>query len=278
MVRRRFLNHRLALVGLSLLVAIALAAVLAPSIVPYEPSRTDLRRIEEPPSAQHLLGTDQLGRDVLSRLLFGGRVSLMVGVVAALTTALFGTVLGLLAGFTGGVVDSFIMRVADVVMSFPMLPLAIVAVAILGPGIFNIVLVASVLMWPGLARIARSQCLALREADFVQAARAAGAGGMWIISHHILPNVVSSIIVWTTLNIAQVILLESGLSFLGLGVRIPTPTWGNMLADAQSLRVLKGLPWLWLPPGGMIFVTVMSVNLVGDALRDALDPFLKGRS
>ncbi len=275
---RRFLRHRLAMAGLAFLIGITLAAIFSPQITPHSPSRMNLVRLEEPPSSAYLLGTDQLGRDVLSRLLFGARVSLMVGAVTALITAALGTSLGVFAGFTGGRMDSIIMRAADVFLSFPMLPLAIVAVAIFGPGTFNIVLVASVLMWPGLARIVRGQCLAIREADYVLAAQAAGASGRWIMLRHLLPNVAAPIIVWTTLNVAQVIILESGLSFLGLGVQIPTPTWGNMLTDAQSLRVLEGLPWLWIPPGLMIFATVMSINLVGDGLRDVLDPFLKGRN
>ncbi len=275
---RRFLRHRLAIAGMTFLIGITLAAILAPQIAPYSPSRINLVRLEEGPSSAHLLGTDQMGRDVLSRLLFGARVSLMVGAVTALITAALGTALGVFSGFTGGRLDSIIMRAADVFLSFPMLPLAIVAVAIFGPGTFNIVLVASALMWPGLARIVRGQCLAIREADYVLAAQAAGASERWIMWRHLLPNVAAPIIVWTTLNVAQVIILESGLSFLGLGVQIPTPTWGNMLTDAQSLRVLEGLPWLWLPPGLMIFATVMSINLVGDGLRDVLDPFLKGRN
>jgi peptide/nickel transport system permease protein len=167
------------------------------------------------------------------------------------------------------------MRLCDIFLSFPMLPIAIVIVAMVGPNTSNVIMIAALLSWPGLARIVRGQYLTLREEDFTQAARAVGVGSLRIAFRHLLPNAMAPIIVWATLNVAQVILLEAGLSFLGLGVQIPTATWGNMLTDAQSIRVIESFPWIWIPPGIMILLTVLSINLLGDGLRDALDPSLR---
>ena len=260
--------------GIFLLV-VGIVAIFAPQIAPCDPSKIDYMNMEQGPSVRHLLGTDNIGRDVLSRIIFASRVSLSVGLVTALFSTVLGTTLGALAGYFGGIVDAVIMRLCDIFLSFPMLPIAIVIVAVLGPGTSNVVLIAALLSWPGLARIVRGQYLALREQDYSQAARALGVGPMRITFRHLLPNAMAPVIVWATLNVAQVIILEAALSFLGLGVQIPTATWGNMLTDAQSLRIIEDFPWIWIPPGIMILLTVLSINLFGDGLRDALGPSLK---
>jgi peptide/nickel transport system permease protein len=219
-----------------------------------------------------LLGTDSAGRDVLSRLLYAGRVSLSVGLVAVSIYVSIGIVLGGLAGYYGGWVDSVIMRVADMVLSFPSLIIIIVMVSLLGPSIYNVMLVIGGLGWPPIARLVRGNFLSLRQQEFVVAAQAGGAKHRRIIFRHVLPNALAPVIVAASFGMAQAILLEAGLSFLGLGVQPPTPSWGNMLSDAQSVLVLRNMPWLWLPPGIMIAITVLSVNFIGDGLRDALDP------
>jgi len=271
---RRFRKHKLAVVSAVFLLLLSIAAILAPQIAPCDPYRMDVSNMEQGPSRAHLLGTDQIGRDILSRIIFASRVSLAVGLITAFVSTCIGTALGAISGYFGGLVDNVIMRMADIFMSFPMLPIAIVIVAVVGPSANNVVIIAALLSWPGLARIVRGQFLALREQDYAQAARAIGAGPYRIAFRHLLPNSLAPIVVWATLNVAQVILLEAGLSFLGLGVQIPTATWGNMLMDAQSIRVIEAFPWIWLPPGVMILLTVLSINLLGDGLRDALDPSL----
>jgi peptide/nickel transport system permease protein len=258
--------------GVVLLVCMSLAAIFAPVIAEHDPYTTDLRAYRTAPSADHPLGTDSAGRDVLSRLLHAGRVSLRVGLVAVSIYAVIGIVLGGIAGFYGGWVDSLIMRLADMVLSFPSLIIIIVIVSILGPSIYNVMLVIGGLGWPPIARLVRASFLSLRERDFVTAARASGAGSSRLIFRHILPNALAPVIVAASFGMAQAILLEAGLSFLGLGVQPPTPSWGNMLTDAQSISVLRSMPWLWLPPGAMIALTVLSINFIGDGLRDAFDP------
>jgi peptide/nickel transport system permease protein len=241
-------------------------------IAEHDPYTTDLRAYRSPPSADHPLGTDSAGRDVLSRLLHAGRVSLRVGLVAVSIYTAIGIVLGGIAGFYGGWVDSLIMRLADMVLSFPSLIIIIVIVSILGPSIYNVMMVIGALGWPPIARLVRANFLSLRERDFVVAARASGARNLRLIFRHILPNALAPVIVAASFGMAQAILLEAGLSFLGLGVQPPTPSWGNMLTDAQSISVLRSMPWLWLPPGAMIALTVLSINFIGDGLRDAFDP------
>jgi len=251
---------------------VAVASIAAPLIVRHDPYTTDLRAYRKPPSSEHLLGTDSAGRDVLSRLLYAGRVSLSVGLVAVSIYVSIGIVLGGLAGYYGGWVDSVIMRVADMVLSFPSLIIIIVMVSLLGPSIYNVMLVIGALGWPPIARLVRGNFLSLRQQEFVVAAQAGGAKHRRIIFRHVLPNALAPVIVAASFGMAQAILLEAGLSFLGLGVQPPTPSWGNMLSDAQSVLVLRNMPWLWLPPGIMIAITVLSVNFIGDGLRDALDP------
>lgn len=271
---RRFRRHRMAIVGSLVLLALAAVSIAAPWVAPQDPNATT-PAFEQPPSAQHWLGTDGIGRDVLSRLIWGGRISLTVGLVAVSIAVGIGTLVGSLAGFFGGWVDNVLMRLVDIVLSFPSLVLLIVVASILPPSIYSTMAVIGLLSWPGTARLVRGEFLSLREREFVEAARASGAGRARIIFGHMLPNALAPVVVAATFGVADAILTESALSFLGLGVRPPTPSWGNMLSEALAYRVLVLEPWLWIPPGVMIFLAVVSINLVGDALRDALDPRLK---
>lgn len=272
---RRFLRHRLAVFGAIVIIVLSAIAAAAPLLSPYDPIKdTDFKALRKPPTAQHWLGTDANGRDVFSRLIWGGRVSLMVGLAAALISVSIGTVIGLTSGFFGGRVDFWLMRLTEVVMTIPTLMIIISLVAVLGPSMFNIIGVIGIFGWAGLARLVRGEVLSLREREFVTASRCVGASSSRIMFRHILPNTMAPIIVAGTFAIAGAILSEAGLSFLGLGVQVPTPTWGNMLTNAQSLTVLESMLWLWLPPGLLITLVVLGINFVGDALRDALDPRL----
>ncbi len=269
---RRFRKHRLALLGTGFLVVLVIIAVSAPIIAPYDPAAIDLSSAESPPNPSHLLGTDSNGRDVLSRLMYGSRVSLVVGFVAALLSTVVGLLLGLTAGYFRGTTDAVISRVTEIVLSFPFMIGIIVIVAIVGPGQFAIVLGVGLMMWPTACRIVRGQVLSLREQDFVLAARAVGASDRRIIIRHLVPSVLGPLAVFTTLTVATAILLEASLSFIGLGIRPPQASWGSMMREAQSLYTLESMPWLWLPPGVAIAVTILAVNFVGDGLRDAQDP------
>jgi len=274
--RRRWLHtfarHRLAMAGLVVVAVLALVAILAPLVATHDPTFVDLLAANQGPSQAHWLGTDDIGRDVFSRVVYGSRVSLTVGLVSVSIYVLIGTVLGAISGYLGGGVDSLVQRLTDAVMCFPILSIIIAAVAILGPSIYNVMIVIGLLTWPGICRIVRGQFLSLREQEFIEAARAMGAGNRRIIFRHLLPNAVAPIIVAATFGVAAAILTEAGLSFLGLGVQPPTASWGNMINTAQSAAVLKQMPWVWIPAGLLIAVTVLSINLVGDGLRDALDP------
>ncbi len=284
---RRFVRHRLAVTGAGVLLALVLAAVAAPlveTVLHVNAETVDLFNRFQPPSANHPLGTDELGRDVLARLLYGGRVSLFVGLTAAIAAAAFGTVIGLLAGYHGGRLDALLMRFTDGVIALPLLPLLIVLAALdlgklgLPPGLmaaedlslYRIIVIVALVGWTTVARLVRGSALSLRERPFVEAARAQGAGGLRIMLVHILPNLTSPIIVATTLAAGNVILLESVLSFLGLGIQPPTPSWGNLLTNSQEL--IWSAPALAFYPGLLILLTVISFNFLGDGLRDALDP------
>lgn len=271
----RFLRHRLAVAGLVVLILLSLSAIFAPVVGVHSPFELDLRNRAAPPSAEHWLGTDRSGRDVWSRLIHGGQVSLSVGLIAVSVSTTIGVVVGSISGFFGKTVDMILMRVTDMVMAFPTLIIIIALVAILQPSIYNSMIAIGLLNWPGTARLVRGLFLTLREMEYVQSARCIGASSWRIIFTHILPNTVGPITVAFTFAVGNAILLEAGLSFLGLGVQIPTPSWGNMLRDAQSLSTLEELPWMWIPPGVMIILSVLSVNFVGDGLRDALDPRMK---
>ncbi len=270
---QRFRRHKLAMVGMVILITLALLAVFAPWVAGQDPYAVDLKSYRKPPSAEHILGTDSAGRDVFARLLYGARVSLSVGLVAVSVYTFLGVTLGAISGFYGGWVDGVIMRLADVVMAFPALVLIITIAAVLGPSIYNVMLVIGLLGWPPIARIVRGMFLSLRKREFVVAAHASGVHNRRLISRHLVPNVLAPVIVAATYGMASAILIEAGLSFLGLGVQPPTASWGNMLNAAQSISILEDMPWLWVPPGVMIAITVLSLNFLGDGLRDALDPF-----
>lgn len=269
---RRFSRHRLAVVGLVLLLIIIAAAVFAPLIASHEPNAIDLEAIRQPPSADHLLGTDSSGRDVFARMLFAGRVSLMVGFAASLLSCLIGAVLGAFAGIMGGWVDNVVMRAADVFLSFPALIVLIVLAGILGPSLKTMVIAFGVFSWPTAGRVVRGITLSLREQEFLQASRSFGAGPVWLVGKHVLPAVLGQLVVVATLAVATGILIEASMSFLGLGVQPPTASWGNMLNEAQRITVISSMPWLWIPPGIAVALSVLCVNFVGDGLRDALDP------
>jgi peptide/nickel transport system permease protein len=268
---RRLLQHRGARSSLILLVLLAVLVTVVPMISPYEYDQEDLDLIGEPspPARAHWFGTDELGQDSLMRVLYGGRISLAVGLASALVATLVGTTVGALAGFFGGLIDSLLMRFTDVVLSIPLLPLVLLLSGLFRPGLPLLVMSIGGLTWMGTARVVRSQFLTLRELEFVDAARALGAGSGRLIVRHILPNAAAPIIVSATLAVGSSIMLESALSFLGFGVQPPTPTWGNLLKAASPW--IGAAPWLALPPGLLIFATVLAVNFLGDGLREALE-------
>lgn len=255
-----------------LLCALAGVALLAPLIERYPPGTIELDTGATPPSLAHWFGTDRLGRDVWSRTLHAARVSLAVGIVAAAVAAGIGTCLGCVAGFAGGLVDSAIMRVVDLLMALPAILILLVLVAYVGPGLINLFILLPLLSWMGSCRLMRAQVLSVRERDYVLAARCLGCSTRRILTVHVLSNAFPPVLVSVTLGVGGMILSESGLSFLGLGVQPPTPTWGNMLSEVTSLVVLRELPWTWLPPGLLIVMTILAVNFIGDGLRDAIDP------
>lgn len=269
---RRFCRHRLALVSVVVLLIVVVGAVFARQISGYDPDAIDLYATRAAPSAHHWLGTDSTGRDVLSRVLYAGRVSLGVGLASAGIAVVLGTLLGSIAGLLGGWVDGLVMRLADVFLSFPSLVVIVVIAGILGPSVLTMVIGIGLFQWPVCGRMVRGVTLSLREQEFVQASRATGAGPFWLMTRHIIPAALPPVSVVATLAVAQAIGLEATLSFLGLGVQPPAASWGNMLTAAQSLTVIRSQPWLWLPPGIAVAVTVLAVNFVGDGLRDAVDP------
>jgi len=274
----RFRRHRMALAGFGLVAVFALSAIFVHLVSPYDPERSDLDHRLDAPTWRHPMGTDDLGRDLLTRLLYGGRISLTIGVMAMALAVAVGTAVGAAAGYYGGWLDNLLMRLTDMMLSFPALFVLIllalvlrtVAIPFLRGGVLAIVIVIAVLSWMTVARLVRASFLALREATFVEAGRGLGAGSARLMLRHILPNSLSPIIVAATLRVAGSIVTESGLSFLGFGVQPPVPTWGNMLQAAQDQMTTA--PWTAVYPGLMIFLTVIAINYVGDGLRDALDP------
>lgn len=273
-VWRRFRRHRLAMVGGTVVLLIVLASLIGPLLSPYDPDAV-VGGFSQPPSADHWLGTDQVGRDVLTRLLCATRISLLVGVLATLISTVIGVVLGLISGYFGGWVDMVIMRVTDMIMSFPYILLVLVAAAIFEPGLWNIILILGFVDWPGIARLVRGNVMSLRESNFVKSSIVAGMPRRHILFSEILPNTVAPILVYATSVLALSILDEASLSFIGMGVQPPTASLGNMLNNAQNLTILTERPWLWVPPGVTIILLVIAINLVGDALRDAMDPTAK---
>jgi peptide/nickel transport system permease protein len=276
---KRLIRRRTALFGLGVVVVVLLAAAFAVWLTPFDPLEQDINQRLKAPGWQnaagqmHPLGTDHLGRDILARVLFGARIALVVGLSAVLVSGVLGMMIGLVAGYFGGKMDDFLMRLADIQLAFPFILLAIAVIGVLGPSLRNIIIVIGVSSWVVYARVVRGEVLSIRERDFVQAAIALGSRDGRILIHHILPNAFTPWLVVATLDMARVIVIESALSFLGLGVQPPTPTWGGMLADG---RVYLSTAW-WLAtfPGLAILVTVLGINLLGDGLRDTLDPRLK---
>jgi peptide/nickel transport system permease protein len=267
---RRFMRHRLAVVGLAIISLLTAASILAPVIAPYSFHAIDLDNLFGPPNRQHWLGTNEVGHDVFTRILFAGRVSLTVGFVASLVSVTVGTIVGLAAGYFGGWWDRVLMRIVDMLLAIPTIALMFVLARVLGPGIVSIIIVLALLGWMGTARLVRAEILKLKRLEYVEAARGIGAADGRIIFRHLLPNGLAPVIVSASLQVGAAILAESTISYFGLGIQPPVPSWGNMLQNAQGY--LWTAPWLAIYPGAFIFITVLSYNFLGDGLRDALDP------
>lgn len=269
---RKFIKNKLAVLGVFIILALVLISICAPLFTDYTISETDLFNIKMAPNSEHILGTDELGRDVFTRLIYGGRVSIVVGVASMTVQLVIGVIMGAIAGYFGGIAEKIIMRIIDVIMCFPFFVIAVSVAAVLGPGVKNLIIIIGFLMWPNIARIVRAEILSLKENDYIMSAKAMGLSSFEIIKSHILPNIMSPILVASTLAIANGILTEASLSFLGIGVKLPQPSWGNMLIAAQNIGTLQREWWLWIPAGSLIILMVLSINFVGDGLSDALDP------
>ncbi len=269
----RFVKNKMALAGALIVSTFFIVSILAPWISPFDPNQINLGLVLIPPSWEHPFGTDQLGRDVLSRMIWGTRISLKVGFVATGIAVLIGTILGAVSGFYGRYVDALIMRFTDIMLCFPTFFLILAVIAFLEPSIWNIMIIIGITGWMGITRLVRADFISLKERDFVQAARAIGAGDLRLIFIHILPNALASVLVAATLGVAGAILVESALSFLGIGVQPPTPSWGNILTAGKDNIDIAW--WLSLYPGLAILITTLGYNLLGEGLRDALDPRLK---
>jgi nickel ABC transporter permease subunit NikC len=267
---QKLLGHKLAWLGLSLIAIVVLTALFAPLIAPHDPLAVDLMQKLQPPSAVFPLGTDHLGRCILSRLIYGSRVSLSISLVVIALTTTISLIVGLIAGYVGGKVDSWLMRLCDVFLAFPALILSLAIVGILGAGIGNLIFALAITHWAGYARIVRSRVLSVKESDFIQAAIVSGASSLPIMLRHILPFTIAELAILTSLDISHMILHIAGLSFLGLGIQPPTPEWGAMINDGREY--FRRQPELMLYPGLMIFMTTLAFNIVGDVLRDVLDP------
>jgi ABC-type dipeptide/oligopeptide/nickel transport system permease subunit len=270
--RQRFLGDNRARIGIGIVVIMSLAAILAPLLARQSPITIDLAHLLQRPSAQHWLGTDIQGRDIWSRLVYGARVSLTVGLISQGIALALGVTLGLIAGFYGKWVDEIVMRLADVTLAFPTLLLLIAMVAALQPSEGVVFATIGIVGWAGMARIVRGQVLVVRQLEYIQAIRALGAGDLRIMLQHVLPNVIAPVVIAATLGVAGAIMAEAALSFLGLGVPPPAPSWGSMIADGRDLEQLRRAPWTSVFPGIAIGAAVLGFNLLGDALRDALDP------
>jgi peptide/nickel transport system permease protein len=281
MIWSRFRRHKMAVAGLVVLSLLVFGALAVSWISPYDAERSSMRERRQPPSLEHPMGTDTLGRDMFTRLMYGGRISLTVGLLATVVGVSIGTIVGSIAGYYGGTVDNLLMRLTDLFISLPRIFMLIIMSLLMRSvdipmfqaygGVGGIVFILGILSWTGVARLVRGQFLSLKEKEFVEAARTLGIRNLRIVFRHVLPNTATPIIVAATLLVAQSIISESGLSFLGFGVQPPTPTWGNMLSAAQD-EMRKGNWWMAFFPGLMIFLTVISINYIGDGLRDALDP------
>lgn len=269
---KKMTNNKLAMAGLIVSIIMILASLFAGAIAPYKPSEINLRLITQAPSWQHLMGTDKLGRDVLTQLLYGGRVSIYVGIVGALFGSMLGLVLGCLAGYLGGALDRGLVHLSEIFLTFPNMILVMILVGLIGQGVNNLIFIFVLTGWMTPFRMVRNEFLSLREETYVEVCRAFGISDFSIMFRHILPNALSPLFVSVTIQIASYILQEAGLSFLGLGVPVTIPTWGNVMNAAKSIDVIRNYWWLWLYPGLVISLFVLAVNFTGDGLRDVLDP------
>lgn len=274
-VWRRFRRNRLALMGAGIVLVLCMVAVFAQAVAPYDPVEVNLDIQFDPPSLRHFFGTDLYGRDLFSRVIYGARISLLIGFIPSAVSMIIGTALGVLAAFYGRWVDTLIMRLADVVLAFPSIILAMVVTYTLGASLFTLFIALSVVGWASAARVVRSQALAIKELDFIAASRSVGASDRRIMFRHIIPNCIAPILVLLTLNIPEAIMAEAGLSFLGVGAQPPTPSWGLMVNEAQ--QYVFSAPWASILPGLAILATTLGFNFVGDGLRDAIDPYLKSK-
>jgi len=273
MVASRFFRHRLAMIGLIMVILVGVVTILASQLAPYEPNAFRIKdRFTPPLQPGHILGTDEMGRDMVSRLLYAGRISLVVGMVAMLVTVLIGSAIGSVSGYYGGAVDSVLMRFTDTLLAFPTVFLLLVLAAFIRPSVVSIAVIIGATAWMEVARIVRGLVMSLREQDFITAARCVGVQDVRIIFRHLMPNTISPILVAATMNVAYAVLMESYISYVGYGIQPPAASWGNMLNNAQAY--FDTAPWLAILPGLMITLTVMGFNFVGDGLRDSLDPRL----
>ncbi len=270
---KEIFKNKLAFCGLIILTILIFIAIFSPYITHYKPIEQNIKESLSPPSRRHILGTDDLGRDLFSRIIYGTRVSLAVGFIAVGIAVIIGTILGLIAGYFGGWVDSIIMRIVDIMLCFPTFFLILMVIAFLGPSIVNVMIVIGITSWPSLTRLVRGEILSIREREFILAAKGLGLRDIRILFMHILPNIISPIVITATLGVGSAILVESALSFLGLGVQPPTPSWGNILTIGKDY--ITSAWWLSLFPGLAILITVLAYNMLGEGLRDIIDP--KGR-
>ncbi|MBA7524846.1 Oligopeptide transport system permease protein OppC [subsurface metagenome] len=274
---RRFFNNRLAVLGLIIFTVILLATIFAPIICKYSPLSIDLlNRLQPPLLLDHILGTDKIGRDVFARILYGGRVSIFVGVGSALGAAIIGVLIGSYAGYKGGLIDNIFIRISEIMMSFPSIVLVLLLVSILGQSLWNLIVIFILTGWGSIYRMTRARILSIREEEYILALKAFGLNDIIICYKHMLPNALGPVLVNVTLSTAMFILQEAALSFLGLGVPLNIPTWGNILNVAQDICVLRENWWIWLPVGTVISIFVLSVNFIGDGLRDSIDPMQQG--
>ncbi len=275
LVFRRFKRHRSGMIGLGIVLAMVFIAIFAPFIAPYPYDEQNFSERLQPPSLKHPFGTDPLGRDVFSRVVYGSRISIFIGLVITLLTAVIGITLGLIAGYFGGIVDAVISKVAEIFWAFPIIVFALAIVAAIGPSVKNVILVLGILMWVSFTKVVRAETLSIRERMFIKAAKVIGENNFKIIIRHVLPNAFPSIIVLATLTVPDAILTSAALSFLGLGVQPPTPEWGAILSDGRLY--LRLAPWITIFPGIALFILVLGFNFMGDGLRDALDPLMRRR-
>ncbi len=271
----RLRKNRMAMLSFFILMIIIALCIMVPMLSPYEIQTTNLAGKDQSPNSEHLLGTDLIGRDLFTRLFYAGRISLGVALAVVTIECVIGIILGSLSGFYGGIIDAIIMRIAEIFMSFPFMIITITVVAIFGNSVRTLIIVLAILSWPSIARIVRGQILTLREMEYMEACEALGISDIRRIFKHLLPNVLAYVIVYATLGMASVILTETSLSFLGLGVSPPTPTWGNMIQEARNMLIIQHKWWYWIPPGIAIFISVMCFNILGDGMRDAIDPKMK---